>query len=207
MSSTTLRRAALVAGALGYVAVGIVHPVPDPDLGDPTGFFVFLHLVQPFLIGLLAYGVWGLMDGIPGRAAKVARFMVVPYALAYTVFETVAGTAMGLMIGAANEMPAADQAEMAALVDNLRDGWIGYPLYLAAGLTWLATAVAAAVALGRVAPRHVSLLVGIGGAIFAVAHPQPIGPVGMTLFLAGVVLYWRRERRDERVEAPVLLPA
>ncbi|HZB24325.1 MAG TPA: hypothetical protein VE444_10825 [Gaiellaceae bacterium] len=206
MQRKTLRRAALVTGALGYIAVGIVHPVPDPDLGDPTGFFVFLHLVQPFLIGLLAYGVWGLVDGIPGRAAKVARFMVVPYALAYTVFETVAGTGMGMMIGVANDLPASDQAEMAALVDGLRDHWLGYPLYFAAGLTWLATAVATAVALGRSAPRHVVLLVGIGGAIFSVAHPQPIGPVGMTLFLAGVVLYWRREREADRVEAPVLLP-
>jgi hypothetical protein len=207
MSSTTLRRAALVAGALGYVAVGIVHPVPDPDLGEPTGLFFFLHLVQPFLIGLLAYGIWGLVDGVPGRAAKVARVMVVVYALAYTVFETVVGTSMGLMIGAMNDLPAADQAEMERLLDNIRGHWIGYPLYLAAGLSWLATAVAPAFALGRSAPRHVALLVGIGGAIFAVAHPQPVGPVGMGLFLAGVVLYWRHARRDDRVEAPVLLPA
>lgn len=205
MHRRTTRRAALFAGAIGYFVIGIVHPVPDPDLGEPTGFFVFLHLVQPLFIALLAYGLWGLVDGIPGRAAKVARFMVVPYAFAYTVFETISGTAVGLMIGEANTMPAGDQAAMATLIDNLREHWLGYPIYVAAGLTWLVAVVAAAVALGRVAPRPVSVLVGLGGAIFAIAHPQPIGPVGMALLLAGATLYVRHERRRDRVDGAVAL--
>ena len=205
MSRTTLRRAALFAGPLGYIAVGIVHPVPDPRIGDPTGLFIFLHLVQPFLIGLLAYGLWSLLDGLEGRVAQIARFAIVPFALAYTVFETVAGTSMGLMVQEANKLSAADRAVAENLVDNLDALWIGYPIYIIAGLSWLVASVGTAFAL-RASGRAVTLLIGLGGALFAVAHPFPPGPIGMTLVLAGFVLHeYRTSRASDRVEAaPVL---
>jgi hypothetical protein len=201
MSRTTLRRAALFAGPLGYIAVGLVHPVPDPRIGDPTGLFIFLHLVQPVLIGLLAYGLWSLVDGLAGRAAQIARFAVVPFALAYTVFETVAGTSMGLMVQEANKLSAADRAAAQTIVDNLDALWIGYPIYLAAGLSWLVASVATGFAL-RGSGRAVTLLIGIGGALFAIAHPFPPGPIGMTLVLAGFALHeYRTSGAPSRVEA------
>jgi hypothetical protein len=201
MSRTSLRRAALFAGPLGYIAVGLVHPVPDPRIGDPTGLFIFLHLVQPVLIGLLAYGLWSLVDGLPGRAAQVARFAVVPFALAYTVFETVAGTSMGLMVQEANKLSGADRSVAETMVANLDALWIGYPIYLIAGLSWLVASVATAFAL-RGSGRAVTLLIGIGGAVFTVAHPFPPGPIGMTLVLAGFALHeWRASRGREHVEA------
>jgi hypothetical protein len=53
----------------------------------------------------------------------------------------------------------------------------------------------------------VSLLIGIGGAIFAVGHPFPPGPIGMTLILAGVALLGLRPRRaDDVVVAAVPAP-
>ena len=45
-----------------------------------------------------------------------------------------------------------------------------------------------AVAVEQLAPLRVSLLIGIGGLIFALGHPIPPGPIGMTLFLVGVAL-------------------
>lgn len=207
MSRTTLRRAALFAGPLGYIAVGLVHPVPDPRIGDPTGLFIFLHLVQPILIGLLAYGLWTLVEGLPGRAARIARFAVVPYALAYTVFETVAGTSMGLMVQEANKLSGADRVVAERMVDNLDALWIGYPIYLIAGLSCLVASVATAFAL-RASGRAVTLLIGIGGALFAIAHPFPPGPIGMTLVLAGFALHeFRTSTARDRVEAAPVLQA
>ena len=205
MNRLSLRNVALFGGPLGYIALGLVHPVPDPDVGEATGFFVFLHLVQPVLIGLLAYALWTLAGDLPGRAAKIVRIMVLPYAIADAIFDTIAGISMGLLIGEVNELSGAERAGGVAVVEGLRDLWIGYPIYLAASLSWLVAVVALAVALRQVAPLRVSLLVGIGGAIFAVAHPLPFGPVGMTLFLAGVALYeLRYARAAERIEG---LPA
>ncbi len=202
MERSTLQRIALFGGPLGYIALGLAHPMSDPGVGDATGFFVFLHVVQPVLIGLMAYALWTLVEGLPGRAAKIARFMVVPYALAYTMFDSIIGVAKGVFAGEAGKLSAADQAVVAGVLDT--DHWLGYAIYLAAGLSWLVAVVAVAVAVAQVAPLRVSLLLGIGGLIFAIAHPIPPGPIGMTLVLVGVALL---ELRYRRVERPALVEA
>jgi len=208
MERSTLQRIALFGGPIGYIALGLVHPMSDPKVGDPTGFFVFLHVVQPVLIGLMAYALWTLVEGLPGRAAKVARFAVVPYAIAYTMFDSIIGVAKGVFAGEAASLSAADQAVVTSVLET--DHWLGYAIYLAAGLSWLVAVVAVAVAVQQVAPLRVSLLIGIGGLIFALGHPIPPGPIGMTLFLVGVALLelrYRPARTSARVEAvPVLQP-
>jgi hypothetical protein len=205
MERSTFQRIALFGGPIGYIALGLVHPMSDPKVGDPTGFFVFLHVVQPFLIGLMAYALWTLVEGLPGRAAKVARFAVIPYAIAYTMFDSIIGVAKGVFYGEAGSLSAADQAVVSSVLET--DHWLGYAIYLAAGLSWLVAVVAVAVAVQQVAPLRVSLLIGIGGLIFALGHPIPPGPIGMTLFLVGVALLelrYRAARPSAHVEA---LPA
>lgn len=208
MERSTFQRIALFGGPIGYIALGLVHPMSDPKVGDPTGFFVFLHVIQPFLIGLMAYALWTLVEGLPGRAAKVARFAVVPYAIAYTMFDSIIGVAKGVFAGEAGSLSAADQAVVSSVLET--DHWLGYAIYLAAGLSWLVAVVAVAVAVQQVAPLRVSLLIGIGGLIFALGHPIPPGPIGMTLFLVGVALLelrYRPARASAHVEAaPVLQP-
>jgi hypothetical protein len=53
-------------------------------------------------------------------------------------------------------------------------------------LIWLAAALAVVIALRKGAPRPALVLMGLGAAVFAVAHPQPTGPIGMGLFLVDV---------------------
>ena len=202
MDRSTFQRIALFGGPIGYIALGLVHPTSDPKVGDPTGFFVFLHVVQPVLIALMAYALWTLVEGLPGRAAKIARFAVVPYAIAYTMFDSIIGVAKGVFAGEAGSLSAADQAVVAGVLDT--DHWLGYAIYLAAGLSWLVAVVAVAVAVSQIAPLRVSLLLGIGGLIFALGHPIPPGPIGMTLFLAGVALLelkYRPARASAHVDA------
>ena len=204
MERSTLQRIALFGGPIGYIALGLVHPTSDPGVGDPTGFFVFLHVVQPVLIGLMGYALWTLVEGLPGRAAMVARFMVVPYVIAYTMFDSIIGVAKGVFAGEAGSLSAAEQAVVAGVLDT--DHWLGYAIYVTAGLSWLVAVVAVAVAVKQVAPMRVALLLGLGGLIFALGHPIPPGPIGMTLFLVGVALLELRPRRSvEGVAAPVAL--
>ena len=198
--SILVRRAFLFGVPLLYVVLGLLHPNPDPGLGDPTRLFIGLHIAQLFLIGGLAYSLWLLVDGVDNRAARVARGLILPYVITYSAFDAVAGIAMGSVVREANALPAADQGAAGRLIDALRvETWDAYLFYVATALFWLAAALAVAIALRKSAPRPALLLMGLGAAVFAVAHPQPTGPVGMALFVAGVA--WL-ELRPLRVKAP-----
>ena len=56
-----VRRLVLFGTPLLYVVLGVLHPNPDPDLGDPTGLFIGLHVGQLFLIAGLACSIWLLV--------------------------------------------------------------------------------------------------------------------------------------------------
>ncbi|MGH3029399.1 MAG: hypothetical protein ACRDNE_01275 [Gaiellaceae bacterium] len=85
--------------------------------------------------------------------------------------------------------------------------WDGYVFYFATGLFWLAAALAVVIALRKSAPRPALVLMGLGAAVFAVGHPQPTGPVGMALFLAGVAWLELRPLRAKAPEAVSVQPA
>ena len=68
-------------------------------------------------------------------------------------------------------------------------------------------ALAAAIAVKPIGGRGPTLLMAIGAAIFAVAHPFPPGPIGIALF--GLGLPWlevRREAAQAPEAQPVLAP-
>lgn len=208
MSKTTLRRVVIFSAVIGYGVLGLVHPA-DPEVGDSAAFFIGLHLFQPLLIVLLAWGLRLTVEGLPGRAAKVARVAVVPWAIVYTIFDSLAGIATGLIAREGGQLPAADQAAAARLLENL-DTIVVIAIAAAAALLWIVSIFAVAVAVRQLAPFFVSLLIGVGGLVFAVGHPFPFGPTGMGLMLVGFALLefrYRRAPAGERIAAePALSP-
>ena len=202
--SILVRRAVLFGVPLLYLVLGLLHPTPDPGLGDETGLFVGLHIGQLFLIGGLAYALWLLVDGIDGRAARIARALILPYAITYTALDAIAGIAMGTVVEKANALPAADQAAAGRLIDAVREPTLaGYVFYFATALIWFAAALAVVIALRQSGPRPALMLMGLGAAVFAVGHPQPFGPIGMGLFLVGVAWLELRPRPEETRRAAV----
>jgi hypothetical protein len=202
-----LRRAVLFGTPFLYLVLGLLHPNPDPGLGDDTGLFIGLHIAQLVLIGGLACSLWLLVDGIENRAARVARALILPYVITYAAFDAVAGIAMGSVVREANALPAGDQAAAGRLIDALRvETWDGMLFYVATALLWLGAALAVVIALRKSAPRAALVLMGLGAAIFAVGHPQPPGPVGMAFFLAGVVWLELRPRHAGGTEAVSIQP-
>jgi uncharacterized membrane-anchored protein YitT (DUF2179 family) len=202
---TTLRRTVVFGAAAGYIVLGAVHP-DDPDVGDDATFFIVLHVIQPVLIGLLGWGLWLLVEGLPGRAAQIARVAVIPYVIVYTVFDSIAGIAMGLLARQGTSMGGADAAAVQRLIDELHDLPFGFVLYLAAGLSWLFAALAVAVAVKQVGGVGPSTVMALGAAVFAVGHPFPPGPTGMALFAAGV-LWLELRRRPVPEPSPEFHPA
>jgi hypothetical protein len=199
---TWLRRGFLFMAVAGYVVLGAVHPA-DIEVGDETTLYIGIHLVQPVFILLLAWGIWLLVKDLPGRAAQVARLAIVPYAIAYSMFDAIAGVSLGGIVRLANDASPADAAAVQRLMDTGTDV-VGVAIWVTSGLSWFVMALAAAIAVKQIGGLGPTLLMAIGGAIFAVGHPFPPGPIGIALFGLGVV--WLELRR-EAAKAPETKPA
>jgi hypothetical protein len=158
------------------------------------------------LILLLAWGIWLLVKGLPGRAAQIARVAIVPYAIAYSMLDAIAGVALGQVVREANDLSAADAAVVQRIMDSGTD-YIGIVIWVASGLAWFVMALAAAIAVKQIGGLGPSVLMTIGAAIFAVGHPFPTGPIGIALFGLGVAwLEVMRARAPIPEAQPVLVP-
>lgn len=202
---TWLRRSFFAVAVVGYFILGLIHPA-EIEVGDATTLYIGLHLVQPVFILLLAWGTWLLVKDLPGRAAQIARIAIVPYAIAYSMFDAIAGVALGGIVRLANNASAADGAVVQRLMDSGTD-YVGMVLFVASDLSWFVMALAAAIAVKPIGGRGPTLLMAIGAAIFAVAHPFPPGPIGIALFGLGIAwLELRRETAKAPEAQPVLTP-
>jgi hypothetical protein len=182
----SLRRSVLLGAPLfGYV-VGMLHPT-RLRLDQSPWLYIGIHLGMPVLIGLLAWMIVLLVEGIDNRAATAARLLVVPFALVYSVFTTFAGLAYGVMVWKAGRLPAKEQPGALALIHDVFHNGLERTVYVSAGLLWLAAVVAAAFALRGRAPVPALALLAIGAAIYANSHERPWGPAGMATILAGIV--------------------
>ena len=200
-----LRRACFLVAVVGYIIIGAIHPA-EIEVGDDTTLYIGIHLVQPFFILLLAWGTWLLVKDLPGRAAQVARIAIIPYAIAYSMFDAIAGVALGGIVRLANDASAADGAVVQRLMDTGTD-YVGMVLFVASDLSWFVMALAAAIAVKPIGGLGPTLLMAIGAAIFAVGHPFPPGPIGIALF--GLGLLWleiRREHAPATEAQPALVP-
>jgi hypothetical protein len=202
---TWLRRSFFLVAVLGYVVLGAIHPF-EIKVGDATTLYLGIHIVQPLFVLLLAWGVWLLVKDLPGRAAQIARIAIVPYAIAYSMLDAIAGIALGQIVRRANDLSAEDAAVIQRAMDAGTD-YIGGVIWVASGLIWFVMALAAAVAVKPIGGRGPTLLMAIGAAIFAIGHPFPPGPIGIALFGLGIAwLEVRRARAPVPESQPVLVP-
>jgi hypothetical protein len=204
-TSPLVRRVVLFGAPLGYIVLGLVHPMGDLEVGEAAGFYIFLHVVQPLLIALVAYALWLLVDGIESQAANLVRYTLIPFAILYSMFDAIAGIATGLIVNEANGMSAADQVAVQRMMDGIGEHPLLLSIWIGAGLAWLVPAVAAAMAVRQRVPVWITAAMVIGAIVFAVGHPVPPGPIGMGLFLLGIAwLELRpREERVPEVAAPI----
>jgi hypothetical protein len=140
---------------------------------------------------------WLLVDGFDSRAARTARALILPFVIVYTAVDAVLGIAWGTVVQEANELPSADQAAAGRLIDNLLEpAPLGVVFYFGAGLLWLAVVAAVVTALRGLAPRPALVLMTMGALVFVLGHARPMGPIGMALFLVGLVWLELRPRPE-----------
>ena len=189
------RRTVLFGVPVLYVVLGLLHPTANPEVGDDTALWIWLHLAQFVLIGGLAYVLRSLVDGLDNRAAALARALIIPFVIVYTTLDAILGLAWGIVAQKANQLATADQPAAQQLVhDLLEPSPAGYVLYFGAGLLWLCVVIAMVFALAPSAPKGALRLIAFGGVLFGVGHAPPTGPLGMAMFLAGVVWLELRPR-------------
>jgi len=195
-----VRRAFLFGTPLCYAVLGAFHPMSNPEVNDPTTLWIGLHLVQLVLIGAMGYVFWLLVEGMDGRAAGLARALIIPFVVVYTAMDAVLGIAWGFVAREASALPAADQLSAQALLDRLLEPTAsGYVLYFGAGLLLLVLSLAVVFALAKSAPVPALVLIAVGALIFVTGHAAPLGPIGMLLFLGGVV--WTELARTRTTSA------
>ena len=196
--NTVLRRALLLGVPAAYCALTTLHPTENPTLGDDVGFWMVIHTVQLFLIGGMSCIIWVLTAGSTGTAARVGRAFILPYAITYSAFDSMAGLAAGALVRVANEADPAGQAEAQRIVDRMGETEpAGIIFYAVMALCWLAAMGGAVLSLRGRIPTGAFVLLALGTVVFAVGHPRPVGPAGMGLILLGMVWMELSPRRPE----------
>ena len=199
--SIALRRSVLIgAPLLAYVA-GMLHP-SHVFVSGSAWLYLGVHLAWPVLVCLLAWMFLLLVEGIDDVAATAVRVLVLPFAIAYTVFTTYAGIAIGAFVWKANELPAAEHQAASDLLESITHSSLSGPIRLIATVLWFATALAAVIALRRRAPLPALALFLAGAAVFAYRHERPWGPAGMAAILAAVI--WLELKPAVAADAPLV---
>jgi hypothetical protein len=184
--SLSLRRAVIFGAPLLAYIVGMLHPTHVGLAGDPWPY-IGIHLALPLVIGLLAWMIVLLVEGVDNRAASAARVLVVPFAISYGFFTGFVGLAYGVMVWKAGDLPVDQQQGAVALIHDVFHNSVETAVYFVAGLVWFAAILAVVVALRRRAPLAPLVLLALGALVFANTHERPWGPGGMAAILAAVV--------------------
>ena len=190
--------------ALGLVEVFHFESLPfdsEGELGPFTRYrtiapvaeqWLIVHLLQAPLIALVGLAVYLMVRGHRRHSqAYVARVCMVVFVVAYTVLDSVAGIAVGVLVSDARDLSPAQLAPVEQAIEGMWDhpiaGNFSVVSFTGAG-AWVVGVIAAAVSLRRSgAPRGPVALMVLAAFIFGVSHANPTGPMGMACLLAAFV--------------------
>ena len=74
-------------------------------LKDVTTRFQVVHVGMVISLPLLAIAIYGLLDGLRGRAAAVGRFALIPFVVFYVPYVAFEGIALGVLGDRAQRPP------------------------------------------------------------------------------------------------------
>jgi hypothetical protein len=165
------------------------HPmIGDYDgLRDVTTRFQVVHAGMVLALPLLAIGIYGLLDGLRGRAAAVGRFALVPFVVFYVPYVAFEGIALGVLGDRLNDLPAGQRDAVAPgmVEDFARNPIFGEPgLFWALGSIALIVVVVSTVLAFRRAGAPLSLQVLLGLSMLIGTHAPPLAPIGWACFAA-----------------------
>ena len=197
------REAAFMIGvALAWAVLLLFHPKGEGDqvyldIQDRVTAMLAVHIGMMIFIPLIAAGIYLLLRGIEGAAATVSRIALVPFVVFFSAWETLQGTANGILTNELNGRPEDERQSGAALIQDFAESPLARDLGVFAtigSVAILVASIAAGIALRRHAgaPFSVPVLLGLFGFLIA-AHPPPFGPVALVCFAVAVFIVWRSQ--------------
>jgi hypothetical protein len=115
-----LRRVVLLGTPLALAILEIFHPQPGGvgEAVEQGGWFMWFHIIQVPLIGLIALAVYLLTEGLEGRAVMVSRWAIGVFAVFFSAYDAAAGIGTGYALRNAQGLPAgAQEAVHEAVID------------------------------------------------------------------------------------------
>lgn len=183
------RAAFLIGAPVAFAGLLTMHPVVSDyrDVLGATTRYQLVHVGMVLTFCLIAVGMHGLLDGLRGRAAGVARVALIPFVAFYVPYLAFEGFAVGALGQEINDLSAARRDAIAPdLIDGLaRNPIMGEPgLFWAVGsAAWIVVVVATVLAFRR-AGAPVRLQVLLGASALIAGHTPPLGTIGLLCFAA-----------------------
>jgi hypothetical protein len=207
---TILRHALLIGVPLAFSVLLWFHPmISDYDgLRDVTTRFQIVHVGMVLALPLLAIGIYGLLEGLRGRAAAVGRFALIPFIVFYVPYVAFEGIALGVLGDRLNDLPAGHRDAVATdmVQDFASNPILGEPgLFWALGSTALIVVMVSTMLAFRRAGAPLGLQVLLGASVLIGTHAPPLAPIGWACFAAAGWMVLRA--RHTAVPKPAALVA
>jgi hypothetical protein len=194
---------AFVVGVpLAWAVLLLFHPAGDSlydaASSDTTAWLV-VHLGSMVFIPLLAAALFVILRHFDGTAAAVGRGALAVFAVVYLAFEILVGVSVGLLIDDAG----ASQATVTAYGDSTVLMWIE----TVGSLAWLVAVTATGIAMfdrAHTARSVAVVLLFVISAPGIVFHVSPVGPIGLALFVAALLLVVREPAPVRAEEEPLV---
>jgi hypothetical protein len=185
---TVLRRLVLLGTPLTLALWEIFHPQPGgaSEAVEQGGWFMWFHIIQVPLIGLIALAVYLLTEGLEGRAVSVSRWAIGVFAVFFSAYDAAAGIATGYALRAAQGFSAEGQAAVFEAVKDMPEVSLIFGLSIVGTGAWVVALIAAAKALRHAgASRGPFVLLILAGVFLMGGHPFPAGTLAFGCFFLG----------------------
>jgi hypothetical protein len=183
---TLLRRLVLLGTPLALALLEFFHPEqPSGASGavEQGEWFMWFHIIQVPLIGLIALAVYLLTDGLEGRTVSVSRWSIGVFAVFFSAYDAAAGIGTGYALRNAQGLSPEGQAAVYETVKDLPLFSLPFGLSIVGSLGWVVALVAAAMALRRAgASRGPFILLILAGVFLMGGHPYPAGTLAFGCF-------------------------
>src|SRR4051794_32055467 len=105
----------MIGVPLAWAVLLLFHPSGEADriylsLRDQVTAWLVVHIGMMLFIPLMAAGIYVLLRGVEGAAARVSRIALVPFVVFFTAYETLQGTANGILVNELNGLPEQERA-------------------------------------------------------------------------------------------------
>jgi hypothetical protein len=181
-----LRRVVLLGSPLALALLEIFHPERPTSAGEAVeqgAWFMWFHIIQVPLIGLIALAVYLLTEGLEGRAVRVSRWSIAVFAVFFSAYDAAAGIATGYALRSAQGLSAERQAAVHEAVIDMPGLSLIFGLSIVGTGAWVVSLIAAAMALRRAgAPRGPFILLILAGVFLMGGHPYPAGTLAFGCF-------------------------